>query len=244
MRRFTAFVLMLSLGFIWGIAGAATPVEKESGCPADKAGKQGASIFKDLHEVMAPAWHKAYPEKDVAVIHEAFGKFETMIPRVKEFKPAIKLAARQEKFEAARAKFIDYVAQGKTANDSTALAMMPELHHNFEMMAYYSMPLEFEEYESFKTVVNLMIDTHLKNGDFDAIGTSLEALQLKNDMLQKAALPEDFRPVEADVKAQIVSLGAGAKELGTACAAKDNKKIEETLKKLKDACDAFDGKYI
>lgn len=244
MRRFAAFVLILSLGFIWGIAGAATPAEKESGCPADKAGKQGASIFKDLHDVMAPAWHKAYPEKNVAAIREAIGKFEPMIPQIKDMKPSIKLTARQEKFNEARTKFIGYIEQGKTAGDSVLMAVMPEIHTNFEALAYYSMPLEFEEYESFKTVVNLMIDTHLKNGDFAAIGTSLEALQLKNDMLQKAALPEDFRPVEADVKAQIVSLGAGARELGAACAAKDNKKIEETLKKLKDACDAFDGKYI
>jgi hypothetical protein len=102
MRRFAALLLLLVLGTMWGIAGAATPMDKESGCPADKAGSQGKTIFKDLHDVMAPAWHKAYPEKDFAVIHEAFGKFETMIPRVKEYKPAIKLAARQEKFDAAR----------------------------------------------------------------------------------------------------------------------------------------------
>jgi hypothetical protein len=244
MKRLTALFLILVLGLMWGIAAAGTPEEKAAGCPAEKAGQQGKSIFKDLHDVMAPAWHEAYPEKNVAAIREAIGKFETMIPRVKEYQPAIKLAARQEKFNAAKAKFLDYIVQGKTGNDSVVLNNMPDMHTNFEMMAHFSMPAEFKEYESFKTVVNLMIDTHLKNGDFAAIGTSLEALQMKDAMLQKAELPEDFKPVEADAKAQIASLGAGAKELSAACAAKDNKKIEETLKKLKEACDIFDGKYI
>jgi len=244
MKRLAALLLVLVLGFAWGIAMAATPEETAGGCPADKAGRQGKSIFKELHEVMAPAWHEAYPEKNVGAIKEAIVKFEAMIPKIKDMKPAIKLTARQEKFIAAQSKFLDYIAQGKTANDSVLLNNMPDMHTNFEMMAHYSMPLEFKEYESFKTVVYLMIDTHLKNGDFDAIGTSLEALQMKDAMLQKAELPEDLKPVEADAKAQIALLGGGAKELSAACAAKDNKKIEETLKKLKDACDAFEGKYI
>lgn len=244
-----AVVLMPVLALLLAFAPlTAEPPHQESNCPAHQAADKGIKLLEELHHVMAPAWHEAYPAKNYAALGEAMIKFDAMIPKVKEFTHTFKTTERQDKFDAARTRFIGLVAKGKSSHDAKAnealYALTPDIHTSFEEMAYYLLPLDFPEYSSLLIVVDLMIDTHLKNEDFKAIVTSMEALKIKNGMLQKATLPEDMKSVEKNVAEDIAAIGAMCRDLEEACGSTSSEIIVECLKKLKIICDKFEQDYI
>jgi hypothetical protein len=236
-------VFLLSASLI-----AEPPQQDESGCPAHQAANRGFKLIEELHHIMAPAWHEAYPEKNYAALGEACVKFESLVPKLADLNHIFKIDARKENFNKARTQFIDLVNKGRAAaeeeNSTVLYGLFPDLHTRFEEMAFYLLPLHFPEYESFKVVVDLMVDTHLKNEDYEAVTSSLEALKIKNEQLQKAALPEDMKAIEKNVNSDIDAIGAKCRELEEACHSTSAKNVEDCLNKLKVLCDKFEQDYI
>ncbi len=218
------------------------------GCPAHQAAAQGVDIIEKLHQIMAPAWHSAYPEKDYAALGEAMNKFAAMIPDVKKVTHTFKTAEREANFNAARKKFIELVEKGVGAgtegNTETVYELMPDIHTIFEEMAYYLLPVSFPEFQSLVTVVNLMIDEHLKKEDYAAIATSAEALKIKNTELQKAEIPEDLKSVKKEVITDISAIGKACEKLDAACRTDDPEEIAGCLSNLKELCKKFEQNYI
>ena len=248
MKKAAAFLPVLVLFFACAALSTEPTEPGNTGCPADRAAAQGMNVLRELHEVMAPAWHEAYPAKDYAALNEAILKFDDMTPKIVGILHEFKIDERQKKFEAARTRFIGLVAKCKAsgaAGDNDAVYdIFPDLHHNFEEMAYYLLPLNFPEYESLRVVVDLMINTHLKNKDYKAIATSVEALKIKNEQLQTAVLPEDLGSVSETATADIQAIGEACRALETACGATAVSKVDECLDQLKKACDKFEHDYI
>jgi len=222
--------------------------QNEAGCPADRIARKGFTIFEKLHHVMAPAWHDAYPGQDYEALGEAIEKFADMIPDLKQIEYKFKTVEREKKFNSARTLFIELVEKGqqhlKTGQEIEIYNDFPQLHESFEEMAYYLLPLEFPEYRSLRTVVDLMVDTHLENEDYKAIITSLGALKIKNEELQKAEIPEDLTSVEKDVVSDIEAIGKMCGELEGACESTSADSIDTCLKKLEILCDKFEQDYI
>jgi hypothetical protein len=224
------------------------PDRDESGCPAHRAAQQGFKLLQDMHKIMAPAWHEGYPAMDYAALGESVVKFNDHIPELKKLTPKFKTIERQVRFNESRSYFIELVIKGKAAweagDNDTLYALYPNLHISFEEMAFHLLPLQFHEYSSFRTVVDLMIDTHLANKDYKAIVSSLEALKIKNNQLQKAHLPAELKSVEEQVAADIAAIGDMCHELEQACGSTTTKKIDECLEKLKKLCQKFEQNYI
>jgi len=245
MKRMACMVPVLLL-----LLAAGTQAQKpgHEGCPAHQAATQGVTIIEKLHEVMAPAWHTAYPDEDHAALAKAMHDFAAMIPDVKKISHTFKIDDRREKFNAARTKFIDLVKRGAAATTEddaeTVYGLMPDIHVSFEEMAYYLLPLHFPEFESFVVVVEVMTNEHLANEDYEAVATSTEALRIKNLALQDANLPEDLTSLEDKVRTDIAAIGDACGKLEEACAATDNKLIVECLNNLKNLCEKFEQNYI
>lgn len=227
---------------------AQEPAHDSSECPAEQAAARGMDVLEKLHGIMAPAWHKAYPDKDYAALGEAMDQFAAMIPEVKKITHPFKTTERENGFNAARTQFIELVQKGeaahKTGGNDVIYEVMPGIHTGFEEMAYYLLPLQFPEFESLNTVVTLMVDTHLKNEDYDAIVTSLEALKIKNGELQQAALPEDLTSVKDKASSDITAIGEACGKLETACSSTSKEQIVECLNNLKGLCEKFEQDYI
>ena len=246
--KHAAFILpvlmLLCAAGLW----AQEPAHDPGGCPAEQAAARGMDVLKKLHGIMAPAWHTAYPEKDYAALGEAMNQFAAMIPEVKKISHAFKTTEHEANFNAARTRFIELVEKGatagKTGDNDAIYEIMPDIHSGFEEMAYYLLPLQFPEFEALNNVVILMVDTHLKNNDYDAIVTSLEALEIKNAELQKAALPEDLTSVKAKVSSDIAAIGNACTKLEKACNGSNREQIVECLNNLKGLCKKFEQDYI
>jgi hypothetical protein len=224
------------------------PSDPHAGCPAHQAVDQGTKLFKTLHEVMAPAWHDHYPNKNHKALGEAIVKFDGMLPDVKKFTHTFKTEERQTNFSNARSRFIELVGVGMAAQVKGDLEsvyeIIPELHDQFEMMAFNVLPLRFPEFSSLQIVVDLMIDTHLANEDYDAVVTSLEALKIKNAELQKASIPADLTSVSEQAKTDIADIDNQCRQLEKSCASKDHQAMIDCLSKLKKLCQKFEHDYI
>jgi hypothetical protein len=247
MKHAAYFLPVLLLLCVIGIS-AQEPAHDAGGCPAEQAAARGMQILEKLHTVMAPAWHKAYPNKDYAALGEAMDGFAAMIPEVKKIAHAFKTTEREKNFNAARTQFIELVQKGaaanKTGENDVMYAVMPDIHTGFEEMAYYLLPLQFPEFEALNTVVTLMVDTHLKNEDYDAIVTSLEALKIKNSELQEADLPEDLTSVKEKAATDIAAIGEACGKLEAACSGTSKDEIVECLNDLNGLCKKFEQDYI
>ncbi len=247
MKHAACILPMLLLLCIIGVS-AQEPAQDTGGCPAEQAAAKGMEVLKKLHGVMAPAWHTAYPDKDYAALGEAMDQFAAMIPDVEKISQPFKTTEREKNFNAARTQFIELVQKGaaakKTGDNDVIYAVMPDIHTGFEEMAYYLLPLQFPEFESLNTVVNLMVDTHLKNEDYEAIVTSLEALKIKNTELQQAALPEDLTSVKEQASSDVAAIGEACGKLEAACSGTSKDKIVECLNNLNGLCKKFEQDYI
>jgi len=247
MKTFVCFILLVLLFGTVSITFADTK-ETEAMCPADQAAAAGNTLFQQLHHVIAPAWHEAYPDKNYAGLGDAMVKLDALIPDVKALNHGFKLQARKDEFNAAREKFVTLVEQGVMAKadgaNETIYNLTPQIHEYFEEMAACLLPLDFPEFTSLATVVDLMVNTHLKNQDYDAVKSSLEALQIKQDMLANAELPEAMKPVSKTVEAELAVIDNRCKDLAGACEENDHKKMEDSLIKLAMACKKFENLYL
>ncbi len=217
-------------------------------CPAHKAEEMGSSLFGTLHEIMAPAWHEAWPDSNYEALAEAVNKFEIYLDDVKNFKFQFKTEEREVKFDAGRQQFIELVAKGKaaieTGNNKSLHAIFMDLHTAFEEMAYYTLPLEYPHYNSFRIVVNLMLNQHVQNNDMFALTTSRNALMIKMDMLKKSDIPEDLGSVSTDVQGFIDDFERICNDIVQACDKRDFEAISEKLEILDQTCMAFEERFI
>jgi hypothetical protein len=248
MKRSVILFTVLVLSYYCGNLQAQTHERVEEDCPSHLAIQRQSGLFEQLHQVMASAWHNAYPNQDYEALRGAIKKFNAKIPKLEELDPTFKTSERKEKFNRAREWFIKLVDQGKRAgaagDDESLYDLMPDLHNKFEEMAFYLLSVHYPEYESFKIVVDLMIDTHLGNDDYEAIITSLEALKIKNEMLQKADVPQDLKSAEEAVILYLKDIDKICNDLDSACRSKNNKTIKDNLLKLAEFCRKFDQKFI
>jgi hypothetical protein len=246
--KHTAYILPIMLLLCAVGLSAQEPANETSECPAEQAAAQGMHTLEKLHGIMAPAWHKAYPDKDYAALGEAMDQFAAMVPEISKITQKFKTTEREDGFNGARKQFIELVEKGTAAqkadDNDVIYEVMPGIHAGFEEMAYYLMPLQFPEFESLNSVVTLMVDTHLKNADYDAIVASLEALKIKNTELQQAALPEDLTSVKDKASSDITAIGEACGKLETACSGTSTDQIVESLKNLKGLCEKFEQDYI
>lgn len=248
MKLLAVLAPILALFLAFSFAAAEPPTQENTECPAHQAADQNMKLFQSLHQVIAPAWHEYYPGKNLKALADAIFKLDGMLPEVKAYTHAFKTEERQAKFSDARSRFIELVGIGMEAKKNDDLNavydIIPELHESFEMMASNALPLSFPEYASLRTVVDLMIDMHLANKDYDAIVTSTEALKIKNEQFQKAALPADLTSVASQVKADISLINSQCRELENACSSGNNQAMTDCLNKLKTICDKFENDYI
>ena len=73
-------------------------------CPADVAAEKGESAFHVFHEVMAPAWHEAYPAEDYEALIAAAPGFTDAFAKVAAMKPELSNEAKQKRFDLCRDK--------------------------------------------------------------------------------------------------------------------------------------------
>jgi hypothetical protein len=240
-------MLIFTLTICLGLLGASVMAEDEN-CPAQAAGKKGFDPIAEFHHAIAPAWHDYYPNKDFESLLTSASDFSEKIGPIMNLEPTFKTTERKEGFEKHRQQLADMVAKAKEAAEKgegeAVYEILPALHDNFEYMASYLLPVPFPEFESLQEVLDIMVNTHLKNDDIDAVKTSMVALELKCNDLKKATLPPDLTSVQKKADADLEDIQAAFAELKKTCAQSNPDKIRECLLKLSTKAEEFEKNYI
>ncbi|MEW5993734.1 MAG: hypothetical protein AB1744_04980 [Candidatus Zixiibacteriota bacterium] len=251
-RYILTLVIMLLL---LPVVQAADPEQEQpahqthAGCPAHRAAELGHNPFDTFHEIMAPAWHEAWPNEDYAALIAAGPKFKEAFAGIAAMKPLLKTKVRQEKFEKARDQFAEIVntyAVAAAAGDRKAVYdLMPKLHDAFEMTAATLLPVSFPEIEAVATTLNLILETHLAEEDIEGVVGSTETLVAKVSALTDTALiPDELNEKQEAILADVNLMQKLVDKMKESCNKEDMEAYREHAAALKEQLKAFFEKYI
>lgn len=234
---------LMAIGFA-----ALMTVHAEETCPADRAGRQGFEPFEEFHQVMAPAWHQAWPAKDYEALFSAGDEFSTLFKRIAFLKPQFKTEDRRQAFLEHRADFAQLVREYHQAcrdqDSSAVIEIMPRLHDAFEATASTLLPVFYPEFEGFVVTLNLIIETHLPDENMDGLTGSTETLVRKAEGLDAETVPSELSSVRAEVVKRQDRLRTLSHELSRALAEDDMAAFKSTLSVLEGEVQKFIADFL
>ena len=235
--RFLIALLLLLIFCVTGSYAGETP--KQETCPGDQAAEQGLNPFGAFHEVIAPAWHMAWPEKNYDALIAAGPKFEKAFDGIAKLTPKFTSEGRQKYFERCRSEFADLVTEyAKAARDGDGekvYELMPALHGAFEKTAASTMKIEYKELDGVAVTIDLILNKHLKENNHEGIVGSTETLVTKVGSLDEETLPPALSWDKEAVMTDLAGLKSLAADMKKCC---DN----DDMDTYKTRAEEFNGK--
>jgi hypothetical protein len=220
----------------------------ETSCPAHKAQEQGLTPFGAFHEVMAPAWHKAWPDKDFAALFAAGPQFQERFKAIAELQLASGNPELLKAFAAHREAFGQLVAKYAEAAvrmDSAAVyEIMPNLHDEFELSASHAMPIAYKEVDGMRITVGIIHSTHLPNKNTTGLVGSAETLVAQAGALTLESLPAPLVAHKDSILAAFTAIKTTVSQLKACCDKNDWDGYTSHAAVLQEALKAFSAAYL
>lgn len=217
-------VFALCLGVVsLGVVAAQTTektTEKAVEKTADKACEHGTQATEtelsasvpelgDLHEVVYPLWHTAYPGKDYAMIKELIPQALDLTAKLdKAALPGI-LRDKQAAWDKGKLELqhsLQALDAAAEANNEEEMLKQTELFHaNYEKLVRTIRPLT-KELDAFHQELYKLYHYYAPQYDLAQIRTAAEAMQAKIDPLKKSQLPKKLVDRQKEFDAAVVEL--------------------------------------
>jgi hypothetical protein len=242
-KKITILISIFFTVFIFSSILAQTQTNTQKTAEMSKPRLEG---LKEFHDILAPVWHTAYPDKNYQAIREAVPAFKEKMEVINKAELPGFFREKKGDFEKKREALSNAVltlGEESKGNDNEALLKATEnLHTAYEQLVRIFAP-RVKELESFHLVLYPLWHEALPNKDFKAIISAAPALQEKVDTLMNVQLPEKLKEIAPQFIEKRKALKASVEELIKACNKKDNKKIEEKLDKMHTAYQSLDGVF-
>jgi len=234
---------MLALLLLIGSAQA-----DESGCPAHKAAEAGFSPFDTLHQVIAPLWHNAYPDKDYQALIAGGDDLAKAFAGVAGIKPEIGNKSRLARFEKHRAELsqqiIEYAEASHKEDGKAAYEILPGLHESFEQAAAALLPVSYKEIEALYLTSGLIVLNHIPNKRIEGMTGSTATLVRKVEYLTEESIPDELKEHKADLLKKFVSLKKLASQMKQTCIDQDMVAFETYAKEIHEQLGAIVSAYL
>jgi hypothetical protein len=232
-------VMILAAGMAWA---------DEEFCPARRAAKLGHSPFDKFHEILAPVWHKAWPEKDYDALLSAATEFETAFEDVEKHEPTFETEARKTRFEnrsKALGEVIKQYAEAAGKGDKEAVyEMMPSLHDAFELAASSLLPVKYPELEGMQITTGVVIKQHIPENNTEGIIGSTETLITQVAALTEESVPDDLVYFKEDLLKRFAGLKDEVSKMKECCDNNDMDGYKEHALALKVLIDDIASTYL
>jgi hypothetical protein len=246
MRR--AVILALLPVLLLAMAAAAGEQKGESFCPAQRVAEKGQTVFEEFHQVMAPAWHMAWPKKDFDALFAVAPKFEKKFEAIAELKPELPNERRKAAFTSNRdelGKIVAAYAKAAAEGDQeTVYELMPKLHDAFEQTASSLLPVHFPEIESALITTRLILETHLPNNNDEGVTGSTETLVTRVSSLNEEAVPEELHESMDEVTSAFAAMKTVVQDMKKCCDSGDMKEYEVHARNLEEMLQQFVTAYL
>lgn len=220
-----------------------------AGCPAHRVAKMGFTAFHDFHEIMAPAWHTAWPDEDYDALLAAGPKFKEAFAAIAKMEPTFKTKDGKKAFLKARdsfSKIIEmYAAAAKRGDNETVYDLMPQLHDAFEMTASTLLPVSYPEIEAAVITLNLIMETHLPKNNMEGIlGSTNTLLSRFESLTDTTTIPDELQEKKKEIRTEVAAMKKLVLQMKECCDKNDMEQYKEHATELNAKLKGFFEKYI
>ena len=188
-----------------------------------------------FHEVIYQIWHKAYPEKNTAMLGQLLPDVEEGIDRVASAKlPGIlreKKAAWDKGVQELQSAGENYKAAVSAKDEAKMLAAAETLHSRFEMLMRTIRPA-LRELEDFHSVLYMLYHHYLPQYDLERIRPSVAELKQKMKALDEVQVPANVKDRAAAFQAARAKLSASVDALQSSLSSNDEKTIRGAVETM------------
>lgn len=222
--------------------------DEEQVCPADKAAEAGQSAFEEFHEVMAPAWHTAWPEKDYEALLAAGPEFQKVFARIAESPLPEGSDAKKAYYVKCRDEFASlvdaYATAAENGDKDRVYELMPQLHEAFEKTAAATVRISYPQVDGLAVTIGLILNTHLPENNRDGIAGSTETLLRKLDGITEKSLPPVLGWSTKDVMAEFSAMRAVAAKMKECCDSGDMESYAVHARDFDEKLKSFVATYM
>jgi hypothetical protein len=199
--------------------------------------------LSQLHNVIYPLWHTAWPEKNVRMLVELLPEIEKLaIPVLDAKLPGIlreKQTAWDKGIVELRNILTEYASSTVPLDSVRLLAAAEKLHMQFERLVRIVRPA-MKEVDAFHSELYLLYHYYLPEWNLDAIKFSVTTLQTKMDLLNAVVLPDRLKKKSEAFTSARAELDASVKALAAVVAQGDKNVITEKVNAMHAKYEALD----
>ena len=199
-----------------------------------KTGETVAEIpaLDEFHTVIYKIWHTAWPKKDVKMLAGLLPEIQKRADVLFKAKlPGIlrdKQARWKENIDKLQAVITEYKNSSSPIDTGKLLSAAEQLHSQYEKLVRTIYPV-LPELEEFHVVLYQLYHYDMPVGDMKKIKSSVGALKVKMDALDKASLPERLKSKEEKFNAERKGLSISVSDLEKAMTGGDKKTVNEKI---------------
>jgi hypothetical protein len=206
---------------------------------AEKELSAAVPELNDLHEIVYPLWHTAFPEKDYELIQELLPQAEALTAKVDEAQLPGILRDKLEVWEKGKENLKSTLKDLRMAVDSDdkegMLKHTEAFHAGFEYLFRTIRPV-VAELDAFHKEMYKLYHYYMPNYELEEIRNAVLAMKEKLVPLKEVELPSRLADRQEDFNTAVLELEAAVNEL-TKTAETDNK--DEILKAVEKAHTAY-----
>ncbi len=186
----------------------------------------------ELHEVVAPLWHQAWPNKDYEKMKELLPEARAGVAKVAEARLPQILHQRQADWDAALARLEKALASYETAAEAGSeqglLDAVEAFHSGFEGLVRATRPA-MKELDLFHVALYRVYHHQLPDQEWPALAASAERMADACSALAVAPVPSRFAAREAELRPEIAALCEKSERLRATAAGTDRKATAEAV---------------
>jgi len=191
---------------------------------------------EDFHQILAPLWHQAFPEKDFKTIREKAPLLQEKLLTLLKVKLPSYMEEDEEKlisYLSKRQEMAFYVSQVNLAAadtvDSSLATAFEQMHWAYEEMANI-LTVQIAELDSFHETLYFLWHRALPARDYEAIRKTAPVLKAEVDSLMKVSLPRGCSEMKDEFDRRKSALKDAVYQLAEACEKGSDEKIDYSSK--------------
>lgn len=194
--------------------------------------------LRDLHEVVYPLWHKAYAEKDYALIKELLPRADTLTAKLDAAQLPGILRDKQAAWDKAKDDLKNALAklhEAANADDSAAmLSQLEAFHSGYEKLVRTIRPM-VKELEAYHQELYKLYHYYAPEYDLENIRSTVEAMKEKILPLKAAELPKRLADRKSEFDEAVKKLEEATQKLAETVKKGKKEKVLEAVEKVHTA---------
>lgn len=192
----------------------------------------------DLHEVVYPLWHNAFPEKDYALIKELLPQMDSLTEKLNQAELPGILRDKKEKWDEGKIALKTTLDNLHTAveadNGEDMLSQVEAFHSAYERLVRMIRPL-VPELEAFHQELYKLYHYHMPNYELELIRSDVAAMLEKVIPLKAVQLSTRLSSRQEDFQAAVDNLESELNKLAEAVKTSRKQEIFDAIERVHTA---------